>query len=114
MPSKKPTRQELGIPTPKQQNTLREIKRLARISQASRVIEATSRRERRRNTKQTQTEPELYIEAEIVDSSSDSEPEQEIEIIAEVIPTQEDAYSLSRSFWILTGILLALWIRLLL
>ncbi len=113
MPSKKPTKQELGIPTSKQQNTLREIKRLARISQASRVIEAKSRKERRRNTKQTQTEPELYIEAEIVDSS-DSEPEQEIEIIAEVIPTQEDAYSLSCSFWILTGILLALWIRLLL
>ncbi len=112
MPSKKPTKQELGIPTPKQQNTLRDIKSLARISQASRVIEAASRKERRRNTKQTQTEPELYIEAEIVDSS-DSEPEQEIGIIAEVIPAQEEAYSLGRSFKILIGILLALWIRLL-
>ncbi len=104
----------LGIPTPKQQNTLREVNRLAEISQANRVLEA-SRLERRRlkNTKQTQTDPELYIEAEIVDSS-DSEPEQEIKIVAEVVPTQEDAHNLSRSFWILTGILLALWIRLLL
>jgi hypothetical protein len=115
MPSKKPTKKELGIPTSSQSTTLREVKRLAEISQANRVLEAASRLERRRlkNTKQTQTEQELYIEAEIVDSS-DSEQEQEVEKIAEVIPTQEDAYNLSRSFWILTGILLALWIRLLL
>ena len=113
MPIKKPTRQDLGIPTPKQLNTLREVNRLAQISQASRILENTSRRERLRNTKQTQTEPETHIEAEIVDPTS-SEPEQEIEIIAEILPTQEDTHNLSRSFWILTDILLALWIRLLL
>ncbi len=101
--------------TPKQQGTLREVKRLAAVSQANRVLEAVSRLKRRRlkNTKQTQTDPESYIEAKIVDSS-DSEPEQDIQIVAEVIPTQEDAFNLSRSFWILTGILLALWISLLL
>ena len=115
MPSKKPTRQELGIPTPKQQSTLREVKRLAAVSQANRVLKAASRLEQRRlwNNKQTQTDPESYIEAEVV-SSSDSEQEQDTEIAAEVVPTQEDAYNFNHSFWILTGILLALWIRLLL
>ncbi len=112
MPKKKPTEQELGIPTRRQQDTLREIKGLARISQAHRVIEAVYRNERTRDDKQTQTEPEFYIEAEIVDSS-DSEPEQEIGIVAEVTPTQEETYNLGRSFWILIGILLAIWIRLL-
>jgi hypothetical protein len=97
MPKKKLTKQELGIPTLRQQDTLRDIMSLARISQANRVIEAASRNEHIKNTKQTQTEPELYIEAEIVDSS-DSEPEQEIGIIAEVIPAPEEAYSLGRSF----------------
>ncbi len=112
MPKRKPTKQELGIPTLRQQDTLREIKGLARISQAHRVIGAAYRNEHTRDDKQTQTEPELYIEAEVVDSS-DSEPEQEIGIVAEVIPAQEEAYNLGRSFWILFGILLAIWIRLL-
>ena len=112
MPSKKPTKKELGIPTPKQQDALRDIKNLARISQASRIIGAASREERRGNNKQTQTDPESFVEAEVVDSS-DSEPEQEIGIIAEVIQVQEETFSLNRSFWILTGILLVLWIRLL-
>ena len=112
MPKKKLTKQELGIPTLRQQDTLREIKSLARISQAHRVIEAAYSNERTRDDKQTQTESEPYIEAEIVDSS-DSEPEQEIGIVAEVTPTQEETYNLGRSFWILIGILLAIWIRLL-
>ena len=112
MPKKKPTKQELGIQTLRQQDTLRDIKSLARISQAHRVIDAAYRNEHTRDDKQTQTEPEFYIEAEIVDSS-DSEPEQEIGIVADVIPAQEEAYNLGRSFWILFGILLAIWIRLL-
>jgi hypothetical protein len=112
MPKKKLTKQELGISTLKQQDNLRGIKSLARISQAHRVIEAAYRNEHTRDDKQTQTEPEFYIEAEIVDSS-ESESEREVGIIAEAIPAQEEAYSLGRSFWILFGILLAIWIRLL-
>ncbi len=111
MLSKKPTRQELGIPTANQLDNLREVKRLA---EANKVLEAVSRLEQRRlrNTKETQTDPESCIEAEVVDSS-DSEPEQDAGIRAEVVPAQGDAHNLNRSFWILAGILLALWKRLL-
>jgi hypothetical protein len=112
MPSKKPTKLELGIPSIKQQSNLKDIKNLARISQANRIIGAASREERRVTTKGTQTEPESFIEAEVVDSS-DSEPEQEIGLTAEVVSVQEDAFSVGPSFWIVTGILLAIWIRLL-
>ena len=104
MPKKKPTEQELGIPTLGQQNTLREIKSLARISQAHRVIDAAYRNDQSRNDKQTQTDPEDHLEAEIVGNLD----------IAEVIPQQETAHDLNRHSWIITGILLALWIRLLL
>ena len=113
MPSKKPTKQELGIPSTRQRDNLESIKGLARISQAHRVLRAAHRDDlQSKNNKQTQTDPEAFVEAEVVDSS-DSEPEQEIGIIAEVIPVQEETFNLNRSFWILTGILLALWIRLL-
>ena len=88
MPSKKPSRQQLGIPTSKQNSNLESIKSLARISQAHRVLRAAHRDElQSKNNKQTQTDPESFVEAEVVDSS-DSEPEQEIGIIAEVIPVQ--------------------------
>lgn len=114
MPSKKPSRQKLGIPTFKQNSNLESIKSLARISQAHRVLRAAHRDElQSKNNKQTQTDPESFVEAEVVDFS-DPEPEQEIDIIAEIIPVQEETFNLNRSFWILTGILLALWIRLLL
>ena len=104
MPKKKHTKQELGIPTLKQQDTLREIKSLARISQAHRVIDAAYRDDQSRNDKQTQTDLEEHIEAEIVDNLD----------IAEVVPQQGVAHELNRHSWIITGILLALWIRLLL
>jgi hypothetical protein len=111
MPSKKPTRQELGIPSAKQLDNSREIKRLAEVNK---VLEAASRIERRRlrNTKETQTDPESCIEAEVVDSS-DPEPEQHTRIRAEAVPAQGDAHNINRSFWVLAGIFLALWIRLL-
>ena len=104
MPKKKLTEQELGIPTLRQQDTLRKIKSLARISQAHRIIEAAYRDEQSRNDKQTQTDLEDHIEAEIVDNLD----------IAEVVPQQGNAHELNRHSWIITGILLALWIRLLL
>ena len=78
MPKKKPTEQELGIPTLRQQDTLRKIKGLARISQAHRIIEAANRDDLSKNDKQTQTDLEDHIEAEIVDNLD----------IAEVIPQQ--------------------------
>ena len=103
MPSKKPSRQQLGIPTSKQKSNLENIKNLARISQAHRVIDAAYRNDQSRNDKQTQTDPEDHLEAEIVGNLD----------IAEVIPQQGNAHELNRHSWIITGILLALWIRLL-
>ena len=103
MPTKKPSRQQLGIPTSKQNSNLENIKSLARISQAHRVLRAAYRDEPR-NDKQTQTDLEDHIEAEIVDNLD----------VAEVVPQQGNAHVLSRHSWIITGILLALWIRLLL
>ena len=117
MPKRKPTKQELGIPTSKQQDTLREIKSLARISQAHRVIDSAYRNDQSRNDKQTQTDLEDHIEAEVVDNLDIAEvvPHQGNALdIAEVIPQQEIAHELNRHSWIITGILLALWIRLLL
>ena len=117
MPKRKPTTQELGIPTSKQQDTLREIKSLARISQAHRVIDAAYRDDQSRNDKQTQTDLEEHIEAEIVDNLDIAEvvPHQGNALdIAEVVPQQGIAHELNRHSWIITGILLALWIRLLL
>jgi hypothetical protein len=117
MPKKRPTEQELGIPTLRQQDTLREIKSLARISQAHRVIEAAYRNEQSRNDKQTQTDLEDHIEAEIVDNLNIAEvvPQQGNALdIAEVVPQQGYAHELNRHSWIITGILLALWIHLLL
>ena len=104
MPKKRPTKQELGIPTFKQKSNLESIKNLARISQAHRVLRAAHRDEQSRNDKQTQTDLEDHIEAEIVDNLD----------IAEVVPQQGIAHELNRHSWIITGILLALWIRLLL
>ncbi len=117
MPKKKLTEQELGIPTLRQQNTLREIKSLARISQAHRVINAAYRNDQSRNDKQTQTDPEDHLEAEIVGNLDIAEvvPHQGNALnIAEVIPQQGIAHEVNRHSWIITGILLALWIRLLL
>ena len=104
MPSKKPTKQELGIPSNRQKDNLESIKGLARISQAHRVLRAANRDEQSRNDKQTQTELENHIEAETVDNLD----------IAEVVPQQGIAHELNKHSWIITGILLALWIRLLL
>ena len=104
MPSKKPTKQELGIPSTRQRGNLESIKGLARISQAHRVLRAANRDEQSRNDKQTQTDLENHIEAEIVGNLD----------IAEVVPQQGIAHELNRHSWIITGILLALWIRLLL
>ena len=104
MPSKKPTKQELGIPSNRQKDNLESIKGLARISQAHRVLRAANRDEQSRNDKQTQTDLENHIEAEIVRNLD----------IAEVVPQQGIAHELNRHSWIITGILLALWIRLLL
>ncbi len=117
MPSKKPSRQQLGIPTFKQNSNLESIKSLARISQAHRVLRATYRDEQSRNDKQTQTDLEDHIEAEIVNNLDIAEvaPQQGNALdIAEVVPEQVNAHELSRHSWIITGILLALWIRLLL
>ena len=130
MPKKKLTEQELGIPTLRQQNTLREIKSLARISQAHRVINAAYRNDQSRNDKQTQTDPEDHLEAEIVGNLDIAEvvphqgnalniaeviPQQGTALdVAEVVPQQGNAHELNRHSWIITGILLALWIRLLL
>ena len=117
MPSKKPTKQELGIPSIKQQSNLESIKGLARISQAHRVLRAANRDEQSRNDKQTQTDLENHIEAEIVGNLDIAEvvPQQGNALdIAEVVPQQGIAHELNRHSWIITGILLALWIRLLL
>ena len=117
MPKKKPTKQELGIPTFKQNSNLESIKSLARISQAHRVLRAAYRDEQSKNDKQTQTDLEDHIEAEVVDNLDIAEvvPHQGNALdIAEVIPQQEVAHELNRHSWIITGILLALWIRLLL
>jgi hypothetical protein len=111
MPNKKPSKQQLGIPTLKQQDTLREIKSLARISQAHRVINAAYRDDRSRGDKQIQTDPENHIEAEIVDNLDIAEvvPHQGNALdIAEVVPQQRVAHELNRHSWIITGILLAL------
>ena len=114
MPSKKPSRQQLGIPTFKQNSNLESIKSLARISQAHRVLRAAYRDEQSRNDKQTQTDLEDHIEAEIVDNL-DVVPQQGNALdIAEVVLQQGIAHGLNRHSWIITGILLALWIRLLL
>ena len=104
MPSKKPTKQELGIPSIRQKDNLESIKGLARISQAHRVLRAANRGEQSKSDKQTQTDLENHIEAEIVDNLD----------IAEVVPQQGIAHELNKHSWIITGILLALWIRLLL
>ena len=117
MPSKKPTKQELGIPSIRQKDNLESIKGLAHISQAHRVLRADHRNEQSRNDKQTQTDLENHIEAEIVDSLDIAEvvPQQGNALdIAEVVPQQGVAQELNRHSWIITGILLALWIRLLL
>ena len=117
MPSKKPTKQELGIPSNRQKDNLESIKGLARISQAHRVLRAAHRDEQSRNDKQTQTDLEDHIEAEIVDNLDIAEvvPQQGNALdIAEVVPQQGIAHELNRHSWIITGILLALWIRLLL
>ena len=103
MPNKIPSRQQLGIPTLEQNSNLVSIKRLASISQAHRVLRAAYRDEPR-NDKQTQTDPEDHLEAEVVNNLD----------IAEVVPQQRVAHELNRHSWIITGILLALWIRLLL
>jgi hypothetical protein len=116
MPSKKPSKQQLGIPTVEQNSNLENIKSLARISQAHRVLRAAYRDEPR-NDKQTQTDPEDHIEAEIVDNLDIAEvlPRQgNVLDIAEAVPQQGIAHELNRHSWIITGILLALWIRLLL
>ncbi len=97
MPKKKPTRQELGIPTLRQQDTLREIKGLARISQAHRVIGAAYRDDRSRVDKQTHTDLENHIEAEIVGNLDIAEvvPHQGNALnIAEVVPQQGVAHEL--------------------
>ena len=117
MPSKKPSRQQLGIPTCKQNSNLESIKSLARISQAHRVLRAAHRDEQSKNDKQTQTDLEDHIEAEIVDNLDIAEvvPQQGSALdIAEVVPQQGIAHEFNRHSWIITGILLALWIRLLL
>ena len=117
MPSKKPSRQQLGIPTIKQKRSLESIKSKARISQAHRVLRAAHRDERSKDDKQTQTDLEDHIEAEIVGNLDIAEvvPQQGNALdIAEVVPQQGNAHELSRHSWIITGILLALWIRLLL
>ncbi len=117
MPSKKPSRQQLGIPTSKQNSNLESIKNLARISQAHRVLRAAHRDEQSRNDKQTQTDLEDHLEAEIVDNLDIAEvvPQQGNALdIAEVVPQQGIAQELNKHSWIITGILLALWIRLLL
>ena len=118
MPSKKPSRQQLGIPTFKQNSNLESIKSLARISQAHRVLRAAYRDEQQsKNDKQTQTDLEDHIEAEIVDNLDIAEviPQQGNALdVAEEVPQQGNAHELSRHSWIITGILLALWIRLLL
>ena len=104
MPNKKPSKQQLGIPTLEQNSNLESIKRLASISQAHRVIEAAYRDDLSKNDKQTQTDLEDHIEAEIVDNLD----------VAEVVPQQGNAHEVNRHSWIITGILLTLWIRLLL
>ena len=104
MPNKIPSKQQLGIPTLEQNSNLESIKRLASISQAHRVLRAAYRDEQSKNDKQTQTDLEDHIEAEIVDNLD----------IAEVVHQQGVAHELNRHSWIITGILLALWIRLLL
>ena len=117
MPTKKPSRQQLGIPTSKQNSNLENIKNLARISQAHRVLRAVHRDEQSRKDKQTQTDLEDHIEAEIVDNLDVAEvvPRQGNTLdIAEVVRQQGDAHELNRHSWIITGILIALWIRLLL
>ena len=117
MPSKKPTKQELGIPSTRQRDNLESIKGLARISQAHRVLRAAHRDERSKDDKQTQTDLEDHIEAEIVDDLDTVEltPRQGNALdIAEVIPKRGNANELNRHSWIITCILIALWIRLLL
>jgi hypothetical protein len=108
MPKKKPTKQELGIPTFKQSSNLESIKSLARISQAHRVLRAAGLDEHSKHDKQTQTEQEDHIEAEIVDNLDIAEV-----ILHEAAPQQGNAPEYRHS-WVITGILLALWIRLLL
>ena len=117
MPSKKPSRQQLGIPTIEQKRNLESIKSQARISQAHRVLRAAHRDERSKDDKQTQTDLEDHIEAEIVGDPDTAElilPHGNALGIAEVIPQQGNANELNRHSWIITGILIALWIRLLL
>ena len=116
MPNKKPSKQQLGIPTLEQNSNLESIKRLASISQAHRVLRAAYRDEPR-NDKQTQTDPEDHLEAEVVNNLDIAEvvPHQgNAPDIAEVVLQQRVAHELNRHSWIITGILLALWIRLLL
>ena len=117
MPNKIPSRQQLGIPTLEQNSNLESIKRLASISQAHRVLRAAYRDEPR-NDKQTQTDPEDHLEAEVVNNLDIAEviPQQGNALdVAEGVPQQKgNAHELSRHSWIITGILLALWIRLLL
>ena len=110
MPSKKPSRQQLGIPTFKQNSNLESIKSLARISQAHRVLRAAGLDEYSKHDKQTQTEQE----AEIVDNLDIAEVVHHEIVHHEVAPQQGNAPELNRHSWIITGILLALWIRLLL
>ena len=114
MPSKKPSRQQLGIPTFKQNSNLESIKSLARISQAHRVLRAAGLDEYSKHDKQTQTEQEDHIEAEIVDNLDIAEVVHHEIVHHEVAPQQGNAPELNRHSWIITGILLALWIRLLL
>ena len=109
MPKKKPAKQELGIPTFKQNNNLENIKNLARISQAHRVLQAAGLDEYCKHDKQTQTEQEDHVEAEIVDNLDIAEV-----VLHEVVPQPGNAPELNRHSWIITGIVLALWIRLLL
>ena len=117
MPSKKPSKQQLGIPTIKQKRSLESIKSKARISQAHRVLRASHRDERSKDDKQTQTDLEDHTEAEIVDDLDTVElilQQGNALDIAEVIPQRGNANELNRHSWIISGILIALWIRLLL
>ena len=116
MQRRKPTKHELGIPEhyKERDRNIENIKSLARISQAHRVLRTAGLEAHSGHDKQTQTDQEDHIEAEIVNNLDIAEVVHHEVVQHEIAPLQENAPEINRHSWIITGILLALWIRLLL